>query len=77
MAFEFSSIGDMVNYGPTPQPTEKATNLSPHVDGGQASALHTNTATDTRILHTAIAIVLVALLLLWLMGGLVFRSATL
>jgi hypothetical protein len=77
MAFEFGSVGDLLNYGPMPQHTEKATDLSPHVDGGPASASHTNRATDRAVLHTAVAIVLIALVLLWLMGGLVFRSATL
>lgn len=79
MPFDFSgAVGDLVNYGPAPQPTQKVTDLSPHVDGGQASARGSNaTASDKRILHTAIAIVLLAVVFLWLLGGIAFRSATL
>jgi hypothetical protein len=80
MAFDFGNVGDLLNYGPVPQSTEKVTDLSPHLDGGNASASGTNagaTDSDKMVLHTAIAIVLTALVLLWALGGLVFTSARL
>lgn len=80
MAFDFGNVGDLLSYGAVPQHTEKATNLSPHVDGGTSSAKGSNTSASAdarRILHTSIAIVLIALVLLWALGGIAFRSATL
>lgn len=59
------------------------TNLSPHVDGGPSSArgaAGSNAGTsraDKMCLHTACGIVLLALVLLWAMGALVFRTARL
>jgi len=87
MAFNLdpSQIGDLFSgggngYGAVPQSTEKITNLSPHVDGGSTSSSVGARATapsDRRVLHVAAGIVLVSLALLWLMGGVLFRSASL
>ena len=57
------------------------TNLSPHVDGGTHSALsgtNAGAAPDSaKTLRVAAGIVIVALLLLWLSGGLMFKSSAL
>ena len=87
MAFNLnpSQIGDLFSasgndYGAVPQLTEKVTNLSPHVDGGSTSSsvgARASAPDDRRVLHIAAGIVLLALALLWLMGGILFRSASL
>ena len=63
------------------QHTQPVHDLSPHVDGGPASAKGTSnasaTASDKAVLHIACGIVLTALVLLWAMGALVFSSARL
>lgn len=65
---------------PQAQHTQPVTNLSPHVDGGNAggvngsAANYTASADATKCLHTAAAIVAIALALLWLMGALAFRG---
>jgi hypothetical protein len=65
---------------PQPQHTQPVTNLSAHVDGGNApgvngSAANRSASADERcVLHYSVAIVLVALALLWLMGALAFRG---
>lgn len=67
-------------YVPQPQPVQPVTNLSAHVDGGNApgvngSAANRNASADqTQVLHISVAIVLVALALLWLTGALAFRG---
>lgn len=58
--------------------TGSLTDLSPHVDGGSATgATGTNAATDRTNLHYAAGIVIVAGLLLWFFGAIVFKSVRL
>lgn len=65
------------------QASTPVTNLSPHVDGGPSSArgaAGSNAAMsgdDKAVCHIACGTVLAALILLWLMGALVFRTARL
>lgn len=62
------------------EPSQKVTNLSPHVDGGQGGSAGSNDAAspdERAVLHTAVAIILIALILLWAMGALAFRGARL
>jgi beta-lactamase regulating signal transducer with metallopeptidase domain len=65
------------------QASQPVTNLSPHVDGGPASARGAagsnaaSSADDKMCLHVACGIVLAAVLLLWVMGALVFSTARL
>lgn len=63
-----------------PQPSTKVTDASPHVDGGQGGSAGTNGAAspdERAVLHTAVAIILIALILLWAMGALAFKGARL
>lgn len=67
-------------YIPKSEATQPVTNLSPHVDGGRGGSQDRNmaaSADEAQILHIAVAIVVVSLALLWLLGGLAFRSARL
>jgi len=67
-------------YVPKPKSTQPVTNLAPHVDGGQGGSTGTNRAASAdanKVLHGTIAIILVALMLLWMMGALAFRKARL
>lgn len=62
------------------QSTQKVTNLAPHVDGGQGGSAGSNESAspdERAVLHTAVAIILIALILLWAMGALAFRGARL
>lgn len=64
--------------GGVAQAQDPVTDLSAHVDGGTPTATTgTNAGTDTTVLHWAAGIVVVAGLLLWFMGGIVFRSVRL
>lgn len=81
MGFDF---GGMVNdvggfMGGASQPPA-APDLSPHVDGGQASTASTNasaSASDTSTLYMAAFYVLAAIALLWILGAVVFRKVRL
>lgn len=54
------------------------TDLSPHVDGGTPTgSTMTNAGADTTVLHWAAGIVIVSGLLLWFLGGVVFKSVRL
>ena len=74
------TAGDASGWGggvAQPQATRKATDLSPHVDGGPSSAAQTNAGASrdaTSTLYMSAALVIGAVVLLWLMGALVFRS---
>ena len=65
------------------QHTQPVTNLSQHVDGGNAPYVsggqaNRNAPADARqVLYFSVAYVLGALALLWLMGALAFRGARL
>lgn len=62
------------------QPTQKVSDLSAHVDGGQGGSSGSNAASspnERAVLHTSVAIILTALILLWAMGALAFRGARL
>lgn len=64
--------------GGVAQAQDEITDLSAHVDGGQATAtVGTNAGTDTTVLHWAVGIVVAAGLLLWFLGGIVFKSVRL
>lgn len=70
------SPGDSSGYG-TPQHVRPATDLSPHVDGGPSSSAQTNagaSADASSNLYVCAGIVIGAVLLLWLLGAVVFRS---
>lgn len=59
-------------------PTAPVTDLSPHVDGGPVHAnVGSNVNADTSVLHIAAGIVIVALVLLWVLGALVIKTANL
>lgn len=63
-----------------PQSSQKVNDLSPHVDGGQGGSSGSNATAEPderAVLHTAVAIILIALILLWAMGALAFRGARL
>jgi hypothetical protein len=60
-----------------PQHTVPVTDLGPHVDGGANSAGQSSAANDQQAFMVACGIVIGALLLLWFMGGIAFRSARL
>lgn len=78
MAFDVGHA--FANYVPKPQSTTPITDASPHVDGGigggvAGSAANRSASADQRqVLMTCIAIVLVALALLWFMGAFAFRG---
>jgi hypothetical protein len=69
--------------GGVAQSTQPVSDLTPQVTGGQdggqdgGGAARNSAArpSERRVLHVSIGLILGALLLLWLMGGLVFRSA--
>ena len=62
-------------------PSTPVTDLSPHVDGGPVNAQRNSNANATgdgkAALHMGAAIVVGALVALWLMGVIVFKSANL
>lgn len=66
-----------------PQPTQKITNQSAHVDGGNSpgvsgSMANRNASADARsVLWTSCAIVLAAIAILWFSGAFAFRGVTL
>lgn len=54
---------------------QPVTDLTAHVDGGQNSSRMTNmAAADGSSLYDAVGIVAIALILLWVLGALSFRS---
>lgn len=65
--------------GGVAQSTQPVSDLTPQVTGGQdgGGAARNSAArpSEKRVLHVSIAMILGALVLVWLMGGLVFRSA--
>ena len=65
--------------GGVAQASIPVTNLSPHVDGGLQGATGSAVAPASAVktLHVATGIVVLAMVLLWLMGTLVFKSARL
>lgn len=68
------------NMAGKPQPTQRVNDLSPHVDGGQGGSAGSNAAAnpdERAVLHCAVAIILIALVLLWAMGALAFKGARL
>lgn len=73
-------MGHMFGNMAKPQHSQPVTDASPHVDGGQGGSGGSNAAAspdERAVLHTAVAIILVALILLWAMGALAFRGARL
>lgn len=76
----FGSVGDSGGWGmgnSTPQATATVTDLSAHVDGGPASSRGSNVVVQESAkmnLYSSAAIVLAALVLLFLSGAIVFRS---
>jgi len=72
MAFDISSG---INWPAASASTVKVTDLSAHVDGGPASSRGAaNPNVDRTQLHDAAFIVIAAVVLLYLMGGIVFRK---
>jgi hypothetical protein len=68
------------NMAARPQASTKVTDSSPHVDGGQGGSAGSNAAAEPderAVLHVAVAIILIALILLWGMGALAFKGARL
>lgn len=84
MGFDIgASMSDLVNRSSAPhgvsepRPVRPVTDLSPHVDGGPDSTRGSNKVSDAdarKNLWDAAAIVIAAVLFLWLSGALVFRS---
>ena len=63
-----------------PQASQPVTNLSPHVDGGQGGSTNSNvsaSASEAAVLRACVGVIVAALVLLYLLGGLAFRSARL
>lgn len=76
MAFDIGAMaGNRASWFGGVTPVQPVTDLSAHVDGGQNSTRLTNASTaDTSSLYDAVGIVALALILLWVMGALSFRS---
>lgn len=79
MGYDFgTSMGDLSGWpGGVSAPTAKVTDLSAHVDGGPASARGTNQVTVAGAqmnMYMSAGIVGLALVLLALSGGIVFKS---
>lgn len=58
-------------------PVKPVTDQSDHVNGGMSSSAGTNAGSATTVLYTAAGIVLAALVLLWLLGGVAIKGASL
>lgn len=62
----------------TAQAQGSVTDLSPHVDGGSPTgSTNTNAGADTTVLYWSAGIVVAAGILLWFLGGVVFKSVRL
>lgn len=74
-------IGDVSGWtGGTAQSTVPVTDLSVHVDGGNAPSTGGNAVANeqaVKVMHVMAAIVFASLALLWFSGALVFRSVRL
>lgn len=74
-------MGSLVTGPVMAQPTEKATNLTAHVEGptGPSNAVSNSTAAVSAktTMHYAAGIVISAVVLLWLCGAIVFKSVNL
>lgn len=60
---------------PQPQSTTPVTDLSMHVGGATSNSNSTAAVASKTLLYYQAAIVLGAIALLWVMGGIVFKSA--
>lgn len=75
MGFDIGNAGSW-SHGMT-RPVRPVTDLTPHVDGGPASARGSNAVAnpdDRGTLHDAAALVIAALVLLWIAGAFTFRN---
>lgn len=78
MVFDFSSVGDVSAWAQgNSEPASKVTDLSAHVDGGQVStrgAMGSNTVMLKASVVDSALIVLAALVALWVLGAVSFKS---